>query len=110
MFELLLSGHVVYRFRPISLRKSKDEERARWRDEQINFAIHMLRVLVRLSAAQQCYSSCPHRKVTHSVATETVNMNKWQGSQTSIHLRPLDDKVSEELLTLGKIYTPIPFI
>ncbi len=44
MFELLLSGHVVYRFHHISLRKPKDEECARWRDEQINFAKHMLRV------------------------------------------------------------------
>ncbi len=88
MFELLLSGHVVYRFHHISLRESKDEECARWSGEHINFAKHMLQVSVRLSAAQQCSSSCPHRKVTHSVATETVNMNKWQGSQTSMHLMP----------------------
>ncbi len=75
MFELLWSGHVVHHFCNVSLLKSKDEEWAR-SGEQINFSKHTLLVLVRLSAAQQCYSSCPLQIVAHSIPKGTAkNVN-----------------------------------
>ncbi len=71
MFERLSNGQVVYR---------QGEEWASRRGQQINFAKRMRRVLVRLSAAQQCYTSSLHRKVTHWVAMDTVKKSKCQES------------------------------
>ncbi len=66
--------------------QKKNEEWTRKSEEKINFAKGMLRVFVRLSAAQQCNSSCQHRKVTHSAPTETVNKSKSHKSRISITL------------------------